>query len=264
MSDYAVVRKSKLNLKGEKKKKKTKKVAKDVQSEESKRDIADTEAHGGWFTLNKFEEITGAISIECSPFSYIRALDNGLFVASAPHRPGENPDQEEVITAVKVNDTHIALKSGYNKYLSIDNQNRLVGRSEAIGSREQFEPVFQDGKMALMGCNSCFLAPDDEKDGLIFAKSRAAGDGEHLKIRSIIDPEEIRKEKEAKAIPTEEKGSLGDCEINYVKKFQSFQDQKLKVSKEEKHGLKRARDEGVLHEALLDRRSKMKSDKFCK
>lgn len=156
------------------------------------------------------------------------------------------------------------MKSGFNKYVSVDNQNRLAGRAEAIGSREQFEPIFQDGKLALMGCNSCFLAPDEDKDGLIYAKSRTAGDNEFIKIRSSIDPEAIRKDKLANQVPTEEKGSLLDCEINYVKKFQSFQDQKLRVSKEEKGALKRARDDGFLHEALLDRRSKMKADKFCK
>jgi protein FRG1 len=156
------------------------------------------------------------------------------------------------------------LKSGYNKYLSIDNQNRLVGRSEAIGNREQFEPVFQEGKLALLGCNGCFLSSDDDKEGLIFATSKTADANEILKVRSFIDPEAVRKEDEASKVPTEEKGSLGDCEVNYVKKYQSFQDRKMRINKEEKTSLKRARDEGTLHEKLLDRRAKMKSDKFCK
>lgn len=67
-------------------------------------------------------------------------------------------------------DTRIALKSGYNKYLSVDHQSRLVGRSDAIGAREQFEPVFQDDKMALLGPNNCFLSCDESGDSLIVAK----------------------------------------------------------------------------------------------
>lgn len=38
----------------------------------------------------------------------------------------------------------IALKSGYGKYLGINSEGLVVGRSDAIGSREQWEPVFQD------------------------------------------------------------------------------------------------------------------------
>jgi protein FRG1 len=263
MSDYSMVRTSKLTMKGEKRKKKHKK-KKVVEEPKAGRDIADTEAHGGWWIINKFEGITGSTAIEMAPYSYIRALDNGLFIASAPHRPGEAPDQEEVMTAIRVNDTKVAFKSGYNKYLSIDGQNRLVGRSEAIGAREQFEPVFQEGKMALMGANGCFLSADDDAQGMIVAKSRTAGPAEVIKIRSNVDPEQVKAEEEAKKVPVEEKGSLGDCEVNYIKKFQSYQSKKVKVNPEDKSGLKKARDSGVLHEALLDRRSKMKSDKFCK
>ena len=57
---------------------------------------------------------------------------------------GEGPDPIEVFTVMKLGDTKVAFKSGYGKYLSVDMQRRVVGRSEAIGNREQFEPVFQE------------------------------------------------------------------------------------------------------------------------
>lgn len=38
----------------------------------------------------------------------------------------------------------IALKSGYGRYLGINSDGLVVGRSDAIGPREQWEPVFQD------------------------------------------------------------------------------------------------------------------------
>lgn len=38
----------------------------------------------------------------------------------------------------------LALKSGYGRYLGINSEGLVVGRSDAIGPREQWEPVFQD------------------------------------------------------------------------------------------------------------------------
>ena len=46
------------------------------------------------------------------------------------------------------------------------------------------------------------------------------------------------------------------------KRFQSGKS--LRVCGDSKEGLKKARDGGKLHEALLDRREKMKADRYCK
>lgn len=45
----------------------------------------------------------------------------------------------------------IALKSGYGKYLGVNSEGLVVGRSDAIGAREQWEPVFQE----VSGPNIC-------------------------------------------------------------------------------------------------------------
>ena len=46
--------------------------------------------------------------------------------------------------AMPVNESKIALKSGFDKYLSIGTDGMVIGRADAVGSREQWEPVFQD------------------------------------------------------------------------------------------------------------------------
>lgn len=51
---------------------------------------------------------------------------------------------------MKVSDTHIALKSGYGKYLGVTVEGEVVGRADAVGAREKWEPVFQD-----VSCGTC-------------------------------------------------------------------------------------------------------------
>ncbi|KAL4230863.1 Protein frg1 [Mactra antiquata] len=263
MSDsYSFVKGGKLKLKGSKHKKhkKSKKRKHEDDDEVSLGSVNtkhnDVAEYGGWWTVSKFGQITGNICIELAERRFMFAQDNGRFVLGPPREDG--PEPEEILTAVKVDETKIALKSGYDQYISVGSNNLVIGRSMAIGSKEQWEPVFQEGQMALNGCNGCFISADEDDD--IVCSNKTASEKEMIKIRSnvslITDPKYM--------MPQEERGSLKDAEINYVKKFQSFQDRKLKVSSEDKTQLKKAKKEGTLHESMLDRREKMKADRYCK
>ena len=88
-------------------------------------------------------EITGTVAIEFGRHTYMKALDNGLFTLGIPHDEGEGPSPEEILTAIPVNETKVALKSGYGKYLGVDKEGVVVGRSDAVGALEQWEPIFQ-------------------------------------------------------------------------------------------------------------------------
>ncbi|XP_076243906.1 FSHD region gene 1 [Calliopsis andreniformis] len=258
MSEYDKVRTGKLVLKGEKVKSKKRKSKRQEKEHVTATDDKDITAHGGWWKATQVSEVTGTVAIEFGNHTYMKALDNGLFTLGAPHNEGEGPSPEEILTAFPIGETKIALKSGYGKYLGVDKKGIVVGRSDAVGMIEQWEPIFQDNKLAILNSNNCFISLTEEDD--IVCQSRKAGSSEFCTIRSITQ----KTQDPTKDIPKEEQGSLQDVEVNYVRKFQKFQDKKLKICKGDSSELERAKREGNLHETLLDRRSKMKADRYCK
>lgn len=76
---------------------------------------------------------------------HIMNLNRNDFTLNKTKLTGDGPSPEEVLTAVPAGDDRIAFKSGYNKYLGVDGAGRVVGRADAIGPREMWQPVFQVG-----------------------------------------------------------------------------------------------------------------------
>ncbi|XP_032664521.1 protein FRG1 homolog [Odontomachus brunneus] len=258
MSEYEKVRTGKLVLKGEKSRPKKRKHKKQEKEQNVTVEDKDTVNHGGWWKVKNVFEITGTIAIEFGDRTYLKALDNGLFTLGAPHDEGDGPAPEEILTAFPINETKIALKSGYGKYLGVDKKGVVIGRSDAVGPIEQWEPIFQDNKLAVLHSTGCFISVTSDDD--VICQNITAGPSEYVIIRSITQ----RSQSPSWDIPKEEQGSLADVEVNYVRKFQKFQDKKLRINKSDRSELKKARIEGNLHETLLDRRSKMKADRYCK
>lgn len=127
---------------------KKRKHKKKEKTEDSKVD-EDLVHHGGWWKVEKIEDLTGSISIEFGKNSYISALDNGLFTLGPPHDEGDGPSPEEIFTAFPAGENKFALKSGYGKYLGVAKDGVVIGRSDAVGPMEQWEPVWQDGTFTI-------------------------------------------------------------------------------------------------------------------
>ncbi len=57
----------------------------------------------------------------------------------APHQPTERPEVSELLTAIPIDEKYVAFKSAYGKYLSINQNGLLIGRSDAIGNKGLFD-----------------------------------------------------------------------------------------------------------------------------
>lgn len=141
-------------------------------------------------------------------------MDNGLFTFGPPHTIGEGPAPEVILTVILILESKVAFIYGYGKYLKLEKDNTVTGRSDAVAS----EPVFQNGKTAILTANHCLLSVDPEDDALVA-------------VREQVGAEKIIKIRSCNVRETEE------VEINYVKKFQKFQYKKMKVSVEDKEDL---------------------------
>lgn len=130
----------------------------------------------------------------------------------APHPIGDPPSPEEIFTAFPINDTKVSFKSGYGKYLKCEKDGIITGRSDAVSALEQFEPVFQNNKLALQAANNYFATIDPEDESFI-AIDKKAGESNIFVIRSCAQQREINPIDD---VPTEEKGNLAQVEVNYV------------------------------------------------
>lgn len=199
------------------------------------------------------------MAIEFLPNCYARAQSNGSIVLGNPHPPGEGPDEEEIFTAVPASTSHIAFKSGYGRYLSVDTKKYITGLSEAVGEPEMFLPVFEDDNLALSAFNDLFISPlEGESIRLIGATSSTAGPSEILTIRLNHDPLELERNSQSQSKSSGNNGQIYAEELGYTQKHNALGDKSLAQQ------LKKARRQGDLHEALLDSRVKKKSDKYCK
>ncbi|VDM54493.1 unnamed protein product [Angiostrongylus costaricensis] len=222
----------------------------------------------GWWKIIDEVDLRGGehVSLECGSGSgcYLSALDNGRFTIGMPHQKGSEPNPEEIFAVVKTpDDPKTSFKTGYGKYIGVDTDGSLVATAEAIGQRERFQVVFEEGKSAIQAvCNQLFLSMAVSKDGLIYVVSKRAGDEEMVNIRTNAQktgPVDWR--------ATEDKKSAKDCSQAYVKMYQhSKVDTKCRNIPEEvfdMKSVKRAQREGDLHETLLAKRIKTKSDRYC-
>ncbi|KAM3724546.1 Protein FRG1 [Dirofilaria immitis] len=267
---YHAVKRGPMKFKGNKslfksdKLKKMKKLGKD-DSTVVDPDIA---THGGWRPLDNEIDLRGGIniSIECdtTPGTYLAAMDNGRFTIGGPHLAGEGPNPEEILTLIKTpDDMLVSMKTGFGKYVGVDSEGNLIATADAVGTRERMIVVFEEGKTAIQSAsNNLFLSMKPDREGYIRVTSRKAEADEMVKLRT-----DARKEGPVDWRSEEDRKSAAECETSYVKMYQhskvATKGKYININLNDKESVRRAQQEGNLHELLLERRVKTKTGAIC-
>ncbi|KAG0051443.1 hypothetical protein BGZ83_003781 [Gryganskiella cystojenkinii] len=289
MPDEYKVKKTKLSFKGDStKSKKKKRRAEDDAPEEDSNANAD-----GWVPVKALTDLGGPIFLTFSsdPPSCLIVNDKSKVTmgsvdsaqeetstSSAPTFETAEPSQiHQVLVVTMIPDSDRLTLKGFNgKYLSSDKFGIVTADSEAIGMQEEWTAILkpdEEGGISLQSHYGKFLSVDEVAGEASGHGSKSGGSASGFQIRAdseVIGFCEVfqakiqaKYRKKAKK-SSEVKVSNKDYEFDQTRKFQTWNHGKVIVSNEDVGKLKKAREEGRYSEALLDRREKLKSDRYCK
>ncbi|KAL7410681.1 FRG1-like family-domain-containing protein [Mrakia frigida] len=290
----------KLSFKGDKKVKKTKRARETGGSDDEgggsssskhkskkRAEIADP---GAWVFPEDPTEVTGPTFIWAptdppSCISYDAIRSRVIPVALPPPSPSQQSDSsssfppalsyepqgiDSVWVVSKLSGaTVINLRTASGMFLGCDRFGVVSAISESRGQLESFTPhILESNLLALETTHGTFLSISETATGSFtlrgdsptigFAESFRCKVQAGFREKARIEAEEGGAKGKGKRVMEEELD-----EVALTKLRHTYGGGKLVVSAESKRELKKAREEGRLSEALLDRRSKLKSDKFC-
>ncbi|KAJ3153736.1 hypothetical protein HDU86_005069 [Geranomyces michiganensis] len=226
-------------------------------------------SHDGWVPITSIDDITGPTLILSSAseggsvlvapaaatkatFLPLSSTGGGALSTYAP------TSTAEVFVATRLPDSaKISFRSAADRYLGVDQFGVVHCDKEARGRGEEWEAVLREDGVALQTGDGRFLRCGE--DDAARADADCVGFREVFQVRvQAANKYKAKKAKQEKALDTEA------LELESIKKFHSWGGGRLVVSQEDSQDLRKAKQQGQLNEALLDRRAKLKSDKFCK
>ncbi|KAF8643882.1 hypothetical protein AX16_008898 [Volvariella volvacea WC 439] len=166
-----------------------------------------------------------------------------------------------VITRVAGSPTiNLRTGTGEGKFLSCDAHGLVSADRDARGPQEEWTPVLlPDGMVAFMNIYEKYLGVDEVAGGNL----QLRGDSEEVGFRERFWVK-IQYKYKKEAHEEEKKKKDGSVNVQHIDEegtnriHQAWGAGRVVLSKEDKKELKRARKEGRLAEALLDRRAKLK------
>jgi protein FRG1 len=281
------IRSTKLKFKGDKTKKKRKREVGDDDTgsrvgSSSKRKLDDKDPET-WVLPESVNELRGPTFIvhpsDPSPISInynsttnriaLQSLDKDRSEDEAVKMLDRTPtdvSQVWVTTRIAGSSTiNLRTGTGEGKFLSCDAHGLVSADRDARGPQEEWTPVvLPDGMVAFMNVYEKYLSVDEVAGGQLQLRgdSEEVGFAERfwVKIQYKYKKEAHEEEKKRKDGLTAPPG-IDESGSNRV--YQAWGAGRSVVSVEDKKELKQARKDGRLAEAMLDRRAKLKSDRFC-
>ncbi|GAA6001112.1 hypothetical protein JCM5350_000486, partial [Sporobolomyces pararoseus] len=201
----------------------------------------------------------------------------------------EPQDVYHVWVCTRVPDTNdkITFRSGSGKFLAADELGQVTADREARGPQEEWtieETSTQErGKFVLKSMYGKYLGVDEVAGGKLELRCDGTEETELERLRITMQGEFVSKAKkqynDRNGIKTKEAegssgggmtsngltivGDLSAREKESILRYQARGGRKYVGTEEDTRDLKRAKKEGKLSETLLDRRTKLKSDRYC-
>ncbi|KIJ41223.1 hypothetical protein M422DRAFT_68278 [Sphaerobolus stellatus SS14] len=160
----------------------------------------------------------------------------------------------------------INLRTPEGKFISCDKHGIVSADREARGPQEEWIPIIlDDGMVAFQNVYQKYLSVDEVAGGTMSMRgdSDTVGFGERFWVKVQYEYKVKAGEEERKKTEGTSTGKRKIDEVEANRTYQTWGAGRIVVSHDDKTELKRARKDGNLSEALLDRRAKLKSDRFC-
>jgi protein FRG1 len=257
---------SRLVFKGDKVPKKKKLKRKSEQQEDIETDM-------GWIPVKDLNEIQGPVAILSNTLhKHLSFLScdprNALYFSSSnvsKLKQAEPSQANQVFMAKSISANKILFKSCFNRHLGSDKQGNMNCDREAVDMTQEWEIIQKEDGFAFKSCFGKFLSAyntSDEgllKDVKLHCTSETAG----IKETFLLICQAQVVQSTAQKNNADEDADLIELQLRKLKKFHSHTLGKLDLGKEFANvsDMQEAKKEGRIHEALVDKRIKMKTDK---
>ncbi|KAH6586244.1 hypothetical protein BASA50_000708 [Batrachochytrium salamandrivorans] len=157
-------------------------------------------------------------------------------------------------------------KSAQDTYLASDKYGVVTCDMEAAGPAEEWDLILREDGFALQNMHGMFLSSVPE-DASVRADADSIGFKQvfTIKCQASIKQAAARRDKEAASNGMSiGPGGIASLELEQLRRFQSYGERHVGLLEQDKQSLLKASRQGTINEELLNRRSKVKSDKFCK